>query len=122
MKIKLTSELYDTLKKIALIYLPALATLYATVALIWGIPAITQILATLSAIDTFFGVVLHLSSTSYVSDNPHDGTMHVTTNADGTQVAEMDLSDKPEALVTQPTVTFRVQHHNPDVLPSGPVS
>ena len=46
---KMSNEVYDILKEIALTILPALAVLYAT----------------LGKIDTFLGVCLHISSSEY---------------------------------------------------------
>lgn len=59
------NKTYDTLKYIALIVLPALATLIITVFKIWDIPYGAQIAGTLTAIDAFLGAVLQISSTVY---------------------------------------------------------
>ena len=59
------SKTYDTLKVIALIILPALATLYATLGGIWGLPYVEQIPATIMAVDTFLGCLLKVSSDVY---------------------------------------------------------
>lgn len=59
------NKTYDTLKVIALIVLPALATLYATLGGIWGLPYTQEISATIMAIDTFLGAVLKISSDAY---------------------------------------------------------
>lgn len=60
-----SNKIYDTLKFIALIVLPALATLYTAVGTIWGLPYPKEIGATIMAIDTFLGAVLKLSSDVY---------------------------------------------------------
>ena len=62
---KLSNETYDLLKKIALYFLPALATLWLTIGKIWGIPYTTEIGATLTAIDVFIGACLGISSKNY---------------------------------------------------------
>lgn len=62
---KMNDKVYDILKWIALIVLPALAILYATLADIWGLPYGEQIPDTITAIDLFFGVVLGISNVSY---------------------------------------------------------
>lgn len=56
---------YDTLKWIAQILLPALATLYFAIASIWGFPYGEQIVGTITAIDTFLGVLLGISTYNY---------------------------------------------------------
>lgn len=65
---KLSNETYDLLKKIALYFLPALATLWLTIGKIWGIPYTTEIGATLTAIDVFIGACLGISSKNYYND------------------------------------------------------
>ena len=59
------NETYDFLKKVALVVLPALATLVITIFQIWNIPFGEQISATITAIDTALGVILGISSHNY---------------------------------------------------------
>lgn len=66
--LKMSNELYDILKEIALTILPAIAVLYATLGKIWGLPYVGEIPATLMAVDTFLGVCLHISSSEYHKD------------------------------------------------------
>jgi hypothetical protein len=62
---KLSNKVYDILKFIAQIFLPALGTLYFALAGIWGFPYAEQIVGTITAIDTFLGIILGLSSNNY---------------------------------------------------------
>ena len=62
---KMSNKTYDILKWIALWFLPALATLYFALAGIWNLPYGEQVLGTISAIDTFLGVLLGLSNAKY---------------------------------------------------------
>ena len=63
--IEMPDKVYDILKWIALVVLPAIATLYAALSGIWGFPYGEQIVGTIAAIDTFFGVVIGVSSIQY---------------------------------------------------------
>lgn len=65
---RMSNEAYDLLKKIALYFLPALATLWLTIGKIWGIPYTTEIGATLTAIDVFIGACLGISSKNYYNE------------------------------------------------------
>ena len=56
------NKVYDIFKWIALIALPATATLWFTVAKIWGLPYIAEITGTLVAVDTFIGALLGISN------------------------------------------------------------
>lgn len=62
---KLNDNVYDVLKWIALIVLPAIATLYATLGNIWSFPFVSEITATITAIDTFIGALLGISTKAY---------------------------------------------------------
>lgn len=62
---KFTNKLYDKLKWITQILIPAMATLYFALAGIWGFPYGEQIVGTLTAIDTFLGVLLGISNHQY---------------------------------------------------------
>lgn len=65
---KLSNSQYDLLKWIAQIFLPALGTLYFALAKIWGLPDAEQVVGTITAIDTFLGVLLGISSDAYYKD------------------------------------------------------
>lgn len=65
----MSNKVYDVLKFIAQIVLPAIATLYVTIAGIWGLPFAEQIGGTIMAIDTFLGAVLMISSNNYNKTN-----------------------------------------------------
>lgn len=61
---KLNDKLYDVLKWICLIVLPALSVLYGTLAGIWNFPFATQIPLTIDAIDVFLGALIGISHLS----------------------------------------------------------
>lgn len=61
----MSNKTYDVLKWIAQILLPGLATLYAALAGIWGFPYAEAIVGTITAVDTFLGVLLGISSAKY---------------------------------------------------------
>ena len=65
MKTILTDNTYNILKWVALVLLPALGTLYFALAGIWGFPYGEQIVGTITAIDTFLGVILGISTVQY---------------------------------------------------------
>ena len=62
---KLNNKVYDSLKWIAQYFLPALGTLYFALAGIWGFPYGEQVVGTITAVDTFIGVILGLSTMQY---------------------------------------------------------
>ena len=62
---KMTNKVYDILRWIAQYFLPAIGTLYFALAGIWGLPYGEQIVGTITAVDTFLGVLLGISSAQY---------------------------------------------------------
>lgn len=66
---KFNNKVYDILKWIALVVLPALATLYGALAPTWGWPYAEEIVYTITAIDTFLGALLGISNLQYKLNN-----------------------------------------------------
>ena len=58
---KLNDKLYDKLKWICLIALPALAVLYTVLAKVWGLPYESEIPATINAVAVFIGSLIGIS-------------------------------------------------------------
>ena len=69
----MSNKLYDVLKWVAQLLLPALGTLYFALAGIWGFPYGEQIVGTITAVDTFLGVILGISTAQYKKQQPPDG-------------------------------------------------
>lgn len=61
----MSNKVYDVLKWIAMYLLPAFGTLYFALASIWGLPYGEQIVGTITAVDTFLGVILGISTVQY---------------------------------------------------------
>lgn len=73
MKFKLSNKAYDILKTVCTIILPALATFYATLSGIWGLPFAEEIVGTITAVDLLIGAIIGISSANYF--NPQNGGM-----------------------------------------------
>lgn len=67
---KMSNKVYDVLKFIAQIVLPAVGTLYFALAKIWGFPFAAEIVGTISAVDAFLGALLGISTMQYNKDQP----------------------------------------------------
>lgn len=61
----MSNKMYDILKWIAMVVLPAIATLYFALAGIWGFPYGEEIVGTITAIDTFLGALVGITSVKY---------------------------------------------------------
>ena len=62
---RLNDKLYDCLKWIAILLLPSLATLVAVIFKIWNLPYGNEIAQTITALATFLGAILGISSVQY---------------------------------------------------------
>jgi hypothetical protein len=62
---KIPNRLYDILKWVAIILLPALAVLYSTLGLAWGWPMVTEIVITINGIALFIGALIGVSSIAH---------------------------------------------------------
>jgi len=61
----MSNKVYDILKYIAMIALPALGTLYFALARIWGLPWGEEVVGTITAVDAFLGALLGISAARY---------------------------------------------------------
>lgn len=61
----ISNRMYDILKWVAQIFLPAIGTLYFALAGIWGFPYGEQVVGTITAIDAFLGAILGISTKMY---------------------------------------------------------
>ena len=68
---KLPNKVYDVLKWIVIIVLPAIGAAYTGLSQIWTLPYSSQIPATITVICTFLGAVLCISTAEYNTDG-HD--------------------------------------------------
>ena len=62
---KFSNKTYDFLKWVAQYLLPAAGTLYFALAGLWGFPYGEQVVGTITAVDTFLGVILGISTIQY---------------------------------------------------------
>lgn len=58
-------RVYQVLKWICLVCLPAIATLWFALGKIWGFPYLAEVEGTIIAIDTFLGALIGVSTISY---------------------------------------------------------
>lgn len=101
--------LYAKMKFVALMLLPGLTTLYFTLGNIWDFPSVEQVIGTLTAFDTFLGVMIGVASNTYnKSDARFAGDIVLSTGADGSKLYSLELNGDPEDLDTMKEVTFKV--------------
>ena len=65
---KLPDKIYDILKWVTMIVLPALATAYVGLASIWGWPYADEVAKTTAVVCTLLGALLGISTAQYNKD------------------------------------------------------
>ena len=61
----LNDKTYNVLKWVVMVVLPACATLYQVLSGLWGFPYTEQVCGTITAVATFLGSVLMISTAKY---------------------------------------------------------
>ena len=69
---RLPNSLYDTLKWLVMVVLPALTTAYVGLSAIWGWPYATEVAKTSAVVCTLLGALLGISTAEYNKDKPPD--------------------------------------------------
>ena len=72
MRFELNNKVYDVLKWLVLIVLPACSGLYAALAGVWGWGYVEQVTTTISAIALFIGALIGVSTSSYNKSKEED--------------------------------------------------
>lgn len=105
-----SNGVYDALKFIAQVVLPAVGTLYFALSQIWGLPAAEQVVGTIIAVDAFLGVILGFSSVSYKQETQGKliGFVDVHNTEEGKQVV-LNFPGNPMDIVNHDKVTFKVR-------------
>lgn len=93
---------YDSLKNVALLWIPALATFVNTIGMVWGIPYTNEITATITALGVLIGAGLKVSSNNYTPSV--DGDLVVTKHDE----VYADFPSEPSRFTDGDTITMRV--------------
>ena len=103
----MTNKTYDKLKQIVQIVLPALGTLYFTLAGLWHLPHPKEVVGSVSAVALFLGVLLQVYNKKYWdSDEQYDGTLAVS-ESDSSKIFGLEITTDPDQLSTQKVITLR---------------
>lgn len=75
----LSNKLYDRLKFLAMVGLPALAALYLGLGQLWNWPETEKVVASIVLVNTFLGALLRLSTAKYKRNlSNYDGFLSAT--------------------------------------------
>ena len=71
---KLNNNIYNILKWVTLVVIPALTTAYVGLSAVWGWPYATEIAKTSAVVCTLLGALLGISTASYYKDENQSGS------------------------------------------------
>ena len=102
----LSNRTYDILNDLVRIGIPALAAFYATLAMIWGLPAGEAVVSTAAALAAVIGVFLKISSRNY--EPPTDGVIDIDTTSSDQATVRLAMDESPELYSDGGTVRLKV--------------
>ena len=111
---KLNNNIYDVLKWITLIALPATGTAYLSLSQVLTLPYPAEVTGSILVLTTFLGTLLGISTSAHnkkVEANPVDGLLKVDTTDPTKDVYAIELEDDLERLAVKDKITLRVTHY-----------
>lgn len=103
----LGDRMYKILKQMATVILPALGTLYFTLAQVWHFPNAEQVVGTIVSVNTFVGVVLGISTVQYNNSTVgFDGALVIGND----NSAKIELYHNPDEVVGKSAALFKVEN------------
>ena len=105
----MTDRMYNLFRWVSQYFLPAVGTLYFTLAGIWSLPYGEQVVGTITAIALFVGVLIGISSKQYQKSGAwNDGVMILDDSDPNKDVFQLHLDTPLEELIDKPSITFKV--------------
>lgn len=78
---RLPDDVYRVLKWLGLIAFPALATFYGVIGKVWDIPYTAEVVTTITAVATFIGALIGVSTVNYNKDKEGSDDGNSTINS-----------------------------------------
>lgn len=105
----LSDTLYNRLRFLSVIVLPALGSAYFALAGLWSLPKPDEVVGTIVILDTLMGIVVRTARRSYEkSEARFDGTITVTPDEDPAR-SNLRVQLDPEAIAGKDEVTIKVR-------------
>lgn len=109
----ISNRVYDILKWVAQIFLPALGALYFGLSQIWGFPNGEEVVGTITIIDVFLGTLLGLSTRAYNrSEDRFDGALLVDESHEHRDIYTFEVNSPLEDLREKKELTLKVMKPN----------
>lgn len=110
----LGKSLYDTLKTVVLVVLPALGAAYYSLDAVWNLPKEDEVVGTIAIVATFLGVFLKYDNARYNSAdaNQFDGVLVVNETNPAKDNFKLDFVTPPEVVKDQTVMKLQVQRES----------
>lgn len=94
---QISNRLYDILKWVALVALPAIQAFWLTIGKVWGFPYLTEIGTTIAAIGLLIAALIGVTSNNYYNDvDEEDEDDDEDYDEDQTELLEKALAEYEE--------------------------
>jgi hypothetical protein len=103
---KMSNKLYDSLNATVKIVLPAVATLYFTIASVWHLPYGEQVVGSVAGVTTFLGVVLSVAKKAWSTNM--DGSLIVDQSNPEKDVFSLEVNKTFDDLAAAKNVSLKV--------------
>lgn len=121
--VSLSNNVYDAVRWLAQIFLPAAGALYFGLSQIWGLPAATEVVGTITLVIVFLGALMNISKKAYDTDpNRYDGALVPATDSTGVIGAKLALNPNldAETMVNKNELVFKgLDPHQVEAIRSG---
>lgn len=101
---KISNKVYDALSNTVKLILPAVGTLYFTIASVWGLPYGEQVVGSFAALATFLGVVLTIAKRNWGMD----GSLVVDQTNPETDTYSLEVNTPLEDIAESKSLTLKV--------------
>lgn len=110
-KLIMNDKVYDVLNNIVKLALPALATFYAAVSGLWGLPYALEVVGTITALSVLLGVFLVIAKAAYTGQPiDYDGVLTVNDTDPEKDVMRLNIDRTLAELGDKDTVTLKVDN------------
>jgi hypothetical protein len=103
---QMSNKLYDSLNATVKIVLPAVGTLYFTIASVWHLPYGEQVVGSIAGITTFLGVVLSVAKKAWATNM--DGSLVVDKSNPDKDVFSLEVNKTFEELAKSKNISLKV--------------
>jgi hypothetical protein len=105
----LSNNTYNVLKHVAMYGLPLVAALYYALAQIWHFPDVTEVMASIAAVNAVLGGTLGYSTATYnASEAKYAGVIQLV-EGDAKDIAQLVLNDDAHNVLSKAEALFRIE-------------